>query len=447
MPLPDVAVPSGRARLRVMDIILKTNTPLKWAEVKVLVVGSLVLQQKRKLPECPEAKFTVFRNLPPSQLVLQINYPYFGVSKTINVKGMDLLSSHKRDIGEKRAWQQSFGKLELVVEFEYKDGLNEVGRPLSQPSMAGDNITTACEAQSTKDTWLPITDHILGTCPQFRILVIGKPGAGISALINEVFGTTYVIGSHDHERPSIDCEIQPEGNPYLLLHYAPYIEPDSDNAIQIIQNFIKHRSQLPDVKERLHAIWVFVEIPITCVPLMEPGLEKFLDRMKKEGLIPNFIVIFTKFDRLVDMERYSMIQAGQAKPTFDVTWGYAKSRFISEHIFPFEGRMGKAISHLFVSVYDQYRATLCELIELTLKIVVQHILEAAIVLGISQKISASVKIRICVKLGVENYWREQEIVHNEIVKVWNFDDGQNVRSHPFFLFYLLIESPTVSVFP
>lgn len=130
-------------------------------------------------------------------------------------------------------------------------------------------------------------------------------------------------------------------------------------------------------------------------------------------------MIFTKFDRLVGME---MRKAGFqprsniAKDQFNMAKKRANTRFLRECIFPFHALVGRVIPYLPISstptifyatpasyayllcaAYPQYQASLSELINLTFASVEQYCREAAVVMGISQKVNTSVKIRICMK--------------------------------------------------
>jgi hypothetical protein len=53
----------------------------------------------------------------------------------------------------------------------------------------------------------------------------------------------------------IDKEIPSELNPRFVLHDSRGFEGGDISNLEIVQNFIKSRSELRDLKDQLHAIW------------------------------------------------------------------------------------------------------------------------------------------------------------------------------------------------
>jgi hypothetical protein len=45
------------------------------------------------------------------------------------------------------------------------------------------------------------------------------------------------------------------GNGLVVVHYSQGFEPGEDNNFEIVKNFIESRSAMPDLKDKIHAIW------------------------------------------------------------------------------------------------------------------------------------------------------------------------------------------------
>ncbi|KAG1735753.1 uncharacterized protein EDB91DRAFT_1144047 [Suillus paluster] len=106
----------------------------------------------------------------------------------------------------------------------------------------------------------PTTDEIIRICPRFRILVIGKTGVGKSSLINNAFGVQNAIASHDMPgEANIDTEFVSHQNDRFVLHDSKGFEPGGGGNVNIVQDFINRRRNMPALKDQLHA--VCVELP------------------------------------------------------------------------------------------------------------------------------------------------------------------------------------------
>jgi hypothetical protein len=53
----------------------------------------------------------------------------------------------------------------------------------------------------------------------------------------------------------INTEIISGDNEQFVLHDSQGFEPGEDSNYEIVKNFIKNRSAMPDIKDRIHAIW------------------------------------------------------------------------------------------------------------------------------------------------------------------------------------------------
>jgi len=145
----------------------------------------------------------------------------------------------------------------------------------------------------------PTTEDIIQECNRFRILAIGKSGAGKSSLINRVFGINSTNVSHGSAGESdIDKEFSSDQNPRFVLHDSQGFEPGEINNFGIVKDFINRRSNAERLEDRLHAIWLCVAIPHAGGRVFEQGDEDFLQL--DLGEVP-VIVVFTKYDVLVSV--------------------------------------------------------------------------------------------------------------------------------------------------
>lgn len=89
-----------------------------------------------------------------------------------------------------------------------------------------------------------------------RVLVCGNTGVGKSTLINKTFGVD-VTQSSDRARGIHDVkqEITFEGRPDLIVHDSGGFEAGAETEFVAIEEFLKEKSNVLDVKDRLHVIW------------------------------------------------------------------------------------------------------------------------------------------------------------------------------------------------
>ncbi|KAF8883256.1 hypothetical protein BD779DRAFT_1674602 [Infundibulicybe gibba] len=91
-----------------------------------------------------------------------------------------------------------------------------------------------------------------------------KVRSGKSTLINAVFNVDLANVSHDRAGIlSIEQEIISPHNDRFVLHDSQGFAPGEVANFNVVRNFIQRRANLPDVKDRLHAIWFCLEIPAT----------------------------------------------------------------------------------------------------------------------------------------------------------------------------------------
>ncbi|KAG2124757.1 hypothetical protein BD769DRAFT_1739285, partial [Suillus cothurnatus] len=100
-----------------------------------------------------------------------------------------------------------------------------------------------------------------------------------------------------HDKPgevSIDHEFTSLQNKRFVLHDSKGFKPGEKDNLTVVRDFIDRRRAMPDLKNKLHAIWLCFEIPRAGGRLLETGVEQFLTSKHKGelGNIP-IIAVFT----------------------------------------------------------------------------------------------------------------------------------------------------------
>jgi hypothetical protein len=54
---------------------------------------------------------------------------------------------------------------------------------------------------------------------------------------------------------NIDTEFVSSQNNRFVLHDSKGFEPGEEDNVNIVQQFFKRREEMPDLKDRLHAVW------------------------------------------------------------------------------------------------------------------------------------------------------------------------------------------------
>ncbi|KAG2753103.1 hypothetical protein P692DRAFT_20772457, partial [Suillus brevipes Sb2] len=172
-------------------------------------------------------------------------------------------------------------------------------------SNAVDHDDAQREYRTTKKniTVVIIVYDVLQICPRFRLLVIGKTGAGKSSLIQRAFGINDVnIAEYDRGKANINKPLTPPENARFVLHDSEGFEAADEEYYRTAIDYIKLRCKTPKLalRDQIHAVWLCLSIPLGGGSLLERGVENLLKSRKDIlGDVP-IIVVFTKLDEFVD---------------------------------------------------------------------------------------------------------------------------------------------------
>ena len=103
--------------------------------------------------------------------------------------------------------------------------------------------------------WLDEEDDDSGNPGAIRVLVCGNTGVGKSTLINKTFGVD-VTQTMNRSRGIHDVreEITFEGRPDLIVHDSAGFEAGTQDEFTAIEDFLKEKSTMEDVMDRLHVV-------------------------------------------------------------------------------------------------------------------------------------------------------------------------------------------------
>ncbi|KIK58824.1 hypothetical protein GYMLUDRAFT_45119 [Collybiopsis luxurians FD-317 M1] len=277
------------------------------------------------------------------------------------------------------------------------------------------------------------TEEILATCPKFRILVLGKSGAGKSSLINATFNVNLAHVSHEQAGVSnIEDEITSEQNSRFILHDSQGFAAGETQNFETVKKFIDDRAKQQQLKDRLHAIWFCMEIPTENGALFERADQNFL-RLDLQN-VP-VIVVFTKYDLLISKLEKEATDIEDDEELEKYVHQKAKEFLDETCVQPL-----KAITdtHSYVEVSTRkdkvYRDTLAQLVRKTRS----HLDERIWILwALAQRANVDEKISACIEVGRRKYWRGLaaslhfpgkslkqclDRIHDDVIDVWNFND-------------------------
>ncbi|KAI1622333.1 hypothetical protein EDD37DRAFT_683031 [Exophiala viscosa] len=141
----------------------------------------------------------------------------------------------------------------------------------------------------------------------FRILVCGKTGVGKSTLINKVFGVelteesqSYSQGEHD-----INQAFASPNHPGLLIHDSRGWQAGSENELDLIAKFLRHRAYQKDPGEALHVIWFCVDSDVSRI---EEADKRTFDTIAQYSCNVPVFVVGTKKDKLIAFRKIQLLE-------------------------------------------------------------------------------------------------------------------------------------------
>jgi len=203
---------------------------------------------------------------------------------------------------------------------------------------------------------------------------------------------------------------------------------------------------MPQLKDRLHAIWICVSVPVAGNRVMETGVERIL--AMDRGGVP-IIVVFTKYDNLVNSTIMEVMDDETLELDDEQVWSYGEKKanetFESLCVATVAKTLGK-VPVTKVSTQEKYKDTVAQLIDVTDNAVQQHmhdgshIKPTSLAWAIAQRGNADTNIKASIAVGRKKYWsglfastdftgqklqRCLDIIHGDIVAVWNIHDSSN----------------------
>ncbi|KAJ8581722.1 hypothetical protein M405DRAFT_831972 [Rhizopogon salebrosus TDB-379] len=349
---------------------------------------------------------------------------------------------------ERQEYHMSHEKINIVL------GLSVNSNTDRKPDLAP--TTGNSSTHGTRDL-VPTTDDIFRICPQFRILVIGKTGVGKSSLIEHAFGVqNALVSNFKRGEANIDNEFISLQNNRFVLHDSKGFEPGEGGNVDIVQQFIERRGKMPNLGERLHAIWLCIQIPSTGGRVLETGTEDFL-KLKCSGRLGNVpvIVVFTQYDKLINQVDFELGSSGNGlnhDAIKELIKDRAEAKLRESCIGPLErfvASIGSDIPHATVSTSDNYKESFVHLIQITEGHVHKHVaVDASLVTSVAQRVDPGLKIKASIDVGKRKYWNALasctgifkdytaeaclHVLHTDIIAVWNFNDPHHYLSSQNF---------------
>ncbi|KAG6918821.1 hypothetical protein DXG01_011224 [Tephrocybe rancida] len=406
-----------------------------------------------------------------------------------------LLSVQGRGAADRKEWRGTYDKLTVIV------GLTtRVAHPKQRAFSDASGSVMNASLDHEERSLTPTTESILLECPRFRILVMGKllvpkqlpqhsnrqTGVGKSRLINKTFGVDdAIVADTEAGFADIDNEIYSKANPHFILHDSKGFEHGDDVNVKIVQRFISERSKEPLIKDKLHAVWLCIDIPLAGGRLLESGIEQFL-KLKIEGKLGHgmassifigilalillavvpVIAVFTKYDLLVTHETRLLKKAdreGKSKEAIAKLIEHNARTILDEIcVQPFDSFVKMKVPHVTVSnaapAEYGFEPSLSDLIQVTYDHVREYFVDASVVTAMAQRVNPRVNIHASIayappaqpahfRVGRRKYWERLatsvnfpgkklqqclDVIHTDIIAVWQFVDPQDHLSSSYF---------------
>ncbi|KAJ7235233.1 hypothetical protein C8J57DRAFT_1194924 [Mycena rebaudengoi] len=302
----------------------------------------------------------------------------------------------------------------------------------------------------------PTTKGILDQCPRFRVLVVGKSGAGKSALINHAFGIDKNSVSHQERGVcNINDEITSTQNERFVVHDSMGFEPGQLSNFEMAKEFLKSRSgDGIALKDRVHVIWLCMHVSVAGQRMFETGDEEFL-KIASAFKVPT-VVVFTQFDKLVDRMEQDLTDEEEDMPEEEIALlclRRADAEFQKICVGPLQRidptlRYERSSGLAGQQNSNPDRRALDRLIRIT-QILVEDAVTAKsdmdgavpIISAMAQRASVRVKIDASIKVGMKRYWKGLAAgtnfmgfkfenclatIHQEITDIWWFNDPDNL---------------------
>ncbi|OJA09739.1 hypothetical protein AZE42_09939 [Rhizopogon vesiculosus] len=353
-------------------------------------------------------------------------------------------------------YRKSHDGIAIVVRLVGNAVTSTSGEPLSQAS--SEQAVNVNLSEETLEIH-PTTDEIFRICPRFRILVIGKArmefsGVGKSSLINHAFGVQNALASNEQRgEANIDTEHISKQNEKFVLHDSKGFEPGEEDNVKIVQEFIQRRRHMKALGDRLHAVWICFEIPRAGGRLLETGTEDFL-KLKSDGVLGKIpvVVVLTKYDKFMDRVERTLNDIDLDGLSDDTVKDVVRKRADTELrdicAQPLEKIAKADIPYAMVSTKETHKGVIARLIQITKERVCQHVAsEASVMTAIAQRVDPKLKINASIDVGKTTHWKALsstaaftnrtawaclEVLHTDIVRVWNFPDPHHYLDSKVF---------------
>ncbi|KAF9503951.1 hypothetical protein BS47DRAFT_1401903 [Hydnum rufescens UP504] len=304
-----------------------------------------------------------------------------------------------------------------------------------------------------------------------------QSGVGKSFVINAVFGVdNLTVRSLSFPNPALldsdacyrdppmtiplnTISITSDDYHRLILHDSQGFFGGDIKNLKTVQEFIKRKGEERELKDRLHAIWLCCEIPISGGRVFERGDKRLLQ--DDTSKVP-IIVVFTKYDQLVIQKKFSIAESladnrveweHRAKETATEAAKVSSVYYWSDDIYSHADSL--------ISSKGEYKDTIERLINLTMDSILGVPTKATDpktqaptgegtadseppslegwLFAAAQRGSLGTNISTSIAVGRHKYWGYMfsgmftgipldeciGVIHDDIVNVWNVNDPKH----------------------